>query len=461
MRLIYRIKQLLLGLGDLLALSLGLYLSLLARYWQYPAWPLIERHLAPFFWLFFIWLAILFINGLYDLTTLKKQASRRYFWEAAIWCLLIGIVFFYIFPQQKIFPKTVLFFNIIFGFGLSYGWRLIYNAFINPKGLITKVMFIGLTPESEELIKLLENYPERGYQPVAVADNSPATVADYPFLKVFNVNSNLSQIVQDLKIPLLIIAPHLKQETTVVNELYQLLFSKMQFADLYAFYEIITGRVPPSAFSETWFLEHLKNQEKPIYDKFRILLDKLIGAVMFIFLALLFPFIALSIKLNSRGPIFFKQKRVGKLNKEFTMYKFRSMLALAADGSAETAGFQFAAKNDERITVVGKFLRQTRLDELPQCLNLLKGEVTIIGPRPERPEIIKEMAKEVPYYSLRHIVKPGLTGWAVLHQNYTDNLETTLEKLQYDLFYIKNKSWLLDLSIILRTINIVLRRTGQ
>ena len=137
------------------------------------------------------------------------------------------------------------------------------------------------------------------------------------------------------------------------------------------------------------------------------------------------------------------------------------MYALSNDGSAETEGATFAKKDDKRITSFGKFLRKTRLDELPQALNMLKGEIGLVGPRPERPEICKTLEERMPYYSLRHVVKPGLTGWAVINQNYTDTMESSLQKLQYDLFYIKNRSMLLDISIILKTVNLLIRFMGQ
>jgi lipopolysaccharide/colanic/teichoic acid biosynthesis glycosyltransferase len=175
----------------------------------------------------------------------------------------------------------------------------------------------------------------------------------------------------------------------------------------------------------------------------------------------LLPIIALGIKTTSKGPVFFRQKRVGLGGKIFDLYKFRSMYVLSPDGSAETDGAEFAQKEDKRVTPFGKLLRKTRLDELPQVINLLRRDISFIGPRPERPEIVEQLVAKMPYYPLRHVVRPGLTSWAVLHQNYTDNLETSLQKLQYDLYYIKNRSFLLDLSILLRTINIVIRLKGQ
>lgn len=143
------------------------------------------------------------------------------------------------------------------------------------------------------------------------------------------------------------------------------------------------------------------------------------------------------------------------------MYKFRSMKALSADGSAETGGAQFASKKDSRITPVGNILRKTRLDELPQVINLLRRDISFIGPRPERPEIVAQLQREMPYYNLRHLVRPGLAGWAVLHQHYADSIASSLVKLQYDLFYIKNRTALLDITILLKTIDHLLHAKGQ
>ena len=269
------------------------------------------------------------------------------------------------------------------------------------------------------------------------------------------------KVLEGKKADLIVVAPHLEQDESALRELYELLFWQIEIINLSSFYEVVTGRVTPDIFSEAWFLKNLKSNHQPIYQKIKTVVDYVSGTLMGVFFSALLPFIALAIKINSPGPIFFKQKRVGQGGQIFTMYKFRSMYALAPDGSAETSGFQFAQKKDARITLVGKFLRQTRLDELPQFINLLKGELALVGPRPERPEITQKLKDQMSYYPLRQIVKPGITGWAVIHQNYTADLETSLQKLQYDLYYIKNRSLLLDLSILLKTINVVMRRMGQ
>jgi len=165
---------------------------------------------------------------------------------------------------------------------------------------------------------------------------------------------------------------------------------------------------------------------------------------------------AILIKISSKGPVFFPQKRVGLKGKVFTLYKFRTMRV-----NAEPEGAKWAQSNDERIFPLGRFLRKTRIDELPQCWNIFKGEMSLIGPRPERPEFTSQLAKEIPYYDLRHIVKPGLTGWAQVCYRYGSSTEDALRKLQFDLYYIKNYSLLLDLNILLRTIQVTMRLMGR
>ena len=165
----------------------------------------------------------------------------------------------------------------------------------------------------------------------------------------------------------------------------------------------------------------------------------------------------LLIKLDSEGPIFFRQERVGQGGHVFTLFKFRSMYKDAE----QRTGPVWAQKNDARVTRVGRLLRRTRLDELPQLYNVLRGDMSLIGPRPERPHFVKELIPTIPYYNLRHAVKPGLTGWAQIKHEYTNSLDGSLEKLQYDLFYIKNMSILLDILIMLETIKTVVVRRGS
>ncbi len=465
----YRPKQLLLLLGDFASYAAALWLGIALRNVALPTASQLHDHALLFAAVFCIWVVCNFINGLYDLGALgQTRYFYKRFFETACMSLGVSIVFFYFLPNQTLSqttltPKTLLALTLTIGYSISALWRLVYHHAVGlKKTLLTNVIFVGYTPEVQELIEIISRRPEKGYQVVTLIDPEktvkPATL---PGIDVYNGLHTVRPAISTNHAHLVVIAPHLRRDDTALRELYELLFWKVQISDLPSFYEIITGRIPPSTFSEGWFLDHLKNQQHPIYDKCRSLLDYIAAFCMAIVYVVLFPFLALAIKLNSPGPILISQKRVGQFGNIFTIYKLRSMYALSPDGSAEVGGVEFAVKGDKRITSVGKFLRRTRLDELPQCLNLWRREVTLIGPRPERPEIVAELQAQMPYYPLRHIIRPGITGWAAIRQHYTDTLETSLQKLQFDLYYIKNRSLLLDVSILLRTINVVIRMMGQ
>jgi exopolysaccharide biosynthesis polyprenyl glycosylphosphotransferase len=465
MSFIYRSKQLILLAGDAVCLAVGLWLAVVLRYFQLPTWSKIEPVMLAFLIVFFFWIIINYIAGLYDLAQTKNNFDYyKKISEAGLTSFIVGIIFFYLLPNyaKSISPKTILLLSVTLGYGLIAGWRFVYNILIGERRLKTNVIFVGWNETVTELVNFLAKNPGRGYRAMAIiADNENIKSNDLPGVEVYHQLNTIRPAITTKKAGLVVVAPHLEQDPAALRELYELLFWDVEIANLSSFYETVTGRVTPTAFSEGWFLKHLKQNRRPIYQKTKTLIDYLAGGLMGIIFLPLFPFIALAIKSSSHGSIFFKQKRVGKNGKTFTIYKFRSMFSLSPDGSAEINGFQFAQKQDTRVTLVGRFLRQTRLDELPQFINLIKGELSLIGPRPERPEIVEKLKEQMPYYPLRHTIKPGITGWAVIHQNYTSDLASSLEKLQYDLYYIKNRSALLDLSILLKTVNVVVRMMGQ
>jgi len=463
MRFVYRVKQLMLVGGDMIAYFFGFWISISLRYWHAPTMEQINSHLSLFFFLYLIWIIINFIIGLYDLGKPKVRQSWQRFAESAIIAMVVSIVFIYIYPYRSgISPKTILILNIAIGYGLSALWRMIYDKYIGLHSLRQNVILVGLTDEAKELIEIVQNNPHGAYKIIALIDPSNQVKAkNFPFLDVYHNLITIRPAITNHKADIVAVAPYIQQDPSLQRELYELLFWPVQILNLPFLYEVITGRIPPSTFSEAWFLENFNNRKHPIYEKLRRVIDVLAGLIVGVFFCLIFPFFFIAIKLNSRGPILYKQQRIGLGGQLFYVYKFRSMLALSPDGSAEIDGAQFAAKDDVRVTKVGRFLRKSRLDEIPQFINLLKGDITLIGPRPERPEIVQQLENQMMFYSLRHIVKPGLTGWAVVHQNYTDNLEKSMQKLQYDLYYIKNRSVFLDTSILLRTINILIHLMGQ
>ncbi len=455
----FRIKQLILLTGDLALMYAGLWGGLGLRTLSIPSADLWGRHVPIFTLTFLCWVVINYINGLYDAT--RTYPIRR-FAETGIMALMTGVIFFYLFGEAGFSPKTILLIAATLTYiGIGF-WHIQFGKAQGNIRLQTKIAFAGLTEEAVGLISILQKEPERGYRIEAIFDADPkdfptlASSTSLPFYK----KEKMKEIFTEKGISTVILVP-LNQNAEVMPALYPVLFSDVSVKTLSDFYEEITGRIPHSLFSEESFLSNLKRERNPLYRHIRRTVDLLavllIGSVFLI----LFPFIAILIKVSSPGPLFFKQKRTGEYGQIFWMHKLRSMYALSPDGSAELHGFEFAKKEDKRVTPIGKWLRRMRIDELPQLWNLVRGDITLIGPRPERPEIVAELEARMPYYALRNMVKPGLTGWAVLHQDYTDTIERSLEKLQYDLYYIKNRSLLLDMAILLKTIDKIIRMKGQ
>ncbi len=449
----YRLKQLTILIGDLLSLYIGLYLAIFLRYLDIPSQTNINNLLGPFSGLFFIAIIIAFISGIYDLGKAKNTFAlyQKIFFAAIIWTVL-GVLYFYITPKTNINPKTILALTTLCGFGLLSLWRFLYNRFVATTILKTKIVFVGFSSEAQKITETITRSPQIGYEIVGIV-GSPNCSTDIPCIQ------NLS----DLKMnpDLIVLDFNYQKNNTITKELYQKIFQQIGIIDLADFYEIIYRRLPPFTFSENWFLTKFQEQSKKIYDRFRLLTDFIAAIFMAIFFIITFPLIAIAIKLNSRGPILFQQFRIGRNGQIFSIYKYRTMRALNSDGSAEINGPQYATEKDNRITLIGKFLRATRLDEIPQFINIFKNEMGLIGPRPERPEFVDQLTKLMPFYALRHLVKPGLTGWAQLQSGYYGTLDENLGKLEYDLYYIKNRGPILDIAIILKTISVVLGMIGR
>ncbi len=457
----YRLKQLTLLAGDLLCLYLGLYAGVFLRYLTLPEKQFFEL-LAPMTSLFCTAIVIIFIAGLYDVSKLKNSWSfnQKIIISAVVW-IMFGVIYFYINPAKDVAPKTILLLTAAVGFGLMAAWRFLYNKFI-ATNLKYNIIFAGINEEVRQLIKLIEKEPQRGYSVIGVLYeqeeekntlNNSGLIFGKTIADIHTQTSTQANII--------ILAPGMNSNTNLLAQLYQSLFQQISIIRLSDFYEATMGKIPPFTFSEGWFVANLQEQQKKVYDRLRILADYTFAIIIGAFTVLLYPLIALAIKMNSKGPILFTQNRVGRQGGIFKVYKFRTMQTLSDDGSAETNGPQFAVQNDQRITSVGKLLRLTRLDETPQFINILKGQMSIIGPRPERPEFVAQLTEKMPYYSLRHLIKPGLTGWAQVNNSYYGTIEENLQKLEYDLYYIKNRNLTLDISILLRTINTILRMAGR
>jgi exopolysaccharide biosynthesis polyprenyl glycosylphosphotransferase len=440
-----KFKVFLLLLGDALALYASLFITLIVRYQSGFLNQLINYHFFPFTIVFAVWLAIFYIAGLYDLHRLRNNLdfSKILFLSLFI-NAAVAIFLFYLIPAFGITPRTNLFIFMIIFSAIEIFWRRAFNATAASGEAPNKVVVVD--GNGSDSINSLYNHDRSwvtglGYE--IVAEEDAKDIIANP--------RKLKDIIASRKANLVVISRKLKSDPKLTRLLYELLNEGVEIRDLPNFYELVARKIPLADLEETWFIENLAAQQR-FYDPLKRAWEFLMALAIGIALLPLELAIAVIIKLTSRGPVFIRQKRVGRLGKQFTLYKFRSMIALAPDGQAETKGPQWSAPADPRVTVFGKFLRYTHLDELPQLINIVRGNLSFVGPRPERPEFVKILEEKIPYYEIRHLIKPGVTGWAQIHHRADASEEDVIEKLQYDIYYLKNRSPILDVAIILKTI---------
>lgn len=452
-----RVKQILLLMGDFVVFQLSVPVMLLLRYGQVTA-ENYDQHAYPFLILSLFWLIGFYVAGLYDLRLSRDTLKffRTYF-EGTVANLLLSLGFFYLLPIFGITPRTNLFLFVAIVLVLDYVWRLGFNKLI-AKGLFrTRVLFVGMPEDAIGMDNLIrETAP--GFELKAVVQTSAGTRFDDGSIVWYASPDAIKELISDNLIDTIVIGHKPEEVPGLQDALYDTIFSAVNLVDRATFEEMATGRIPLEHISQSWFLSHIREGEKVAYESIKRFFDLLLAIPIGLVTLILFPFLALLVKLSSSGPILIRQQRVGLKGKPFTLYKFRSMRQDAeADGRPQLASDQ---KNDPRVTRLGKILRATSLDELPQIWNILRGNMSFIGPRPERPEFVEELTRQMPYYALRHLTRPGLSGWAQINFPYASTFEDNLKKLQYDLYYIKHRSLMLDLSILLKTIRIVLKRAG-
>jgi len=316
---------------------------------------------------------------------------------------------------------------------------------------------VGYNPQAIELSKEIIKNPQLGYKlKIIIKNHEEIDRTDLPEIKIVEGIKNLKEILEQEKIAVAVVVPEIYHYPELIQNLFDCIRFKIDFINLSEFYEKITQKIPLTAINQVWFLENISHRTKSFYERGKRIFDIFFGLSLFIVLLPLMLLIAVAIKAESPGPVFYKQTRVGRGGRPFTLIKFRSMIK-----DAEKDGPKMAQKNDPRVTKLGKFLRKTRLDELPQLWNIVRGQMSFVGPRAERPEFHQELKSKIPFYQERYLIKPGLSGWAQIKYGYTSSIEDNFEKIQHDLYYIKNRSFIFDMSIILKTINIIIKGGGR
>ncbi len=445
-----RAKKIILFIGDITVFILSLWLALLFRYGDVPTSELWDKHFPVFAFLYIIWAVVFYIVGLYSIHQVRTSLPFYSKLSAAqIVNAFIGAIYFYILlPFTGISPKTLYVLDIFLATLLIVFWRKIFISILDIKTLRANTLLIAEDDEAKDILEVTSKNPHLGYSIVKVIRSSDVIMK--------GSSINLKDIVEKYNIKVICVEPAILKSQTLTDQLFEILPYKIKVVDLASLTEEITGKIPITTIGRSWFLDNLNLHSTQVYEKVKRIFDIVVSVLCLILLSWLFPLIAAAIVITSGRPVFFKQKRVGYLGRVFTAVKFRTMVQ-----DAEKSGPQWAQKNDPRITKIGKFLRKTRLDELPQLINVLRGEMSLVGPRPERPEFVARLKEKIPFYNERHLVKPGLTGWAQINFPYGASEEDSLKKLQYDLYYIKNRSFIFDIAILLKTAKTILSGEGQ
>jgi sugar transferase (PEP-CTERM system associated) len=338
-----------------------------------------------------------------------------------------------------------------------YCWRVLFSTFaINALGR-DRLLLVGGSPLLEDIASHLEAHPELGLEVAGYVDDAHQPGERLRGGKVLGSLPDLKEIVQATKPSRVVVGMSERRNRMPVAELLELRFAGNIIEEAATVFERVCGRVCLKELRPSQLIYSGELGPRPNSVFVQTVLNWLAAAAGLILASPLMAATALAVRLSSPGPILYRQIRVGMDDVPFTVYKFRSM---RADAEA-TTGAVWAAKDDPRVTKVGKIIRKLRFDELPQLFNTLKGDMSIVGPRPERPEFVQELSKKIPYYRQRHCVRPGITGWAQINFKYGDTIEDTMTKLEYDLYYIKNMSLTLDTYIIFHTVKAMLLSRGS
>lgn len=469
--------------GDLVmfAISVPLGYCLSRRTFEIP-WFFINLFIIPLILMGLTYILVLYIANLYD----HYQDFRRLenistiILSSLIGTLLVVIIF--TLPSRHVLGRGLVEWQGVIFVWLLVLWRFTFSTIALPLRLQRKVLIIGAGQAGQEIHATIKRHKNSGLAVAGFLDDNPQKIgAAIDGTPVLGNSSQLGEIIASHRVGMLVMAITHSNPTGLLNNLVRFSLMGVQLIDMPSLYEFLAGKIPTNHISDVWLLIHGLHGRKVYYRHFKRVTDLALASLGLLLTWPLWILIAAAIKLDSPGPVFFGQERLGKDGKPFRILKFRTMI-----NDAEKCGPQFACHHDPRITRIGRLLRATRLDELPQLYNILKGDMSFIGPRPEREVFIREFQQPVPalregrriadaqgcqvqcgyreripYYSYRLLVKPGITGWAQVMHSYASNLEETQEKLQYDLYYIKNMSLFLDLAILLKTVRIVLFGSGR
>jgi sugar transferase (PEP-CTERM system associated) len=459
-------RTLLLGISEACLITFALVASALARLGAGEARLMLTYQYGSLKILFVsvAFLTCMYYFDLYDsaIVSNRREALVRLIQVLGVAYIALGLLY-YLYPPVRL-GRGIFHLGFLFVGLLLLLWRRLFAVINSTQRLAERVVILGEGSLADSLLREIEMRPELGIRVAGrahlrenedhpsdrEAGELPFTLSQTGFREELTVGRPVRGIDR------IVVAMEERRGKLPVDLLLSLKNRGVQVQDGNDVYESITGKVPIESIRLSWLLFSPGSHASRLFLISARLASVVISIVGLLFSLPLLPFIILAIKLGSPGPVLYWQNRVGRDDKAFRCYKFRTM---RSDAEADT-GPTWAEDDDPRVTPVGRFLRKTRIDEIPQLLNVLKGDMSLVGPRPERPEFVAALNKKIPYYHLRHSVRPGITGWAQILYKYGSSIEDAKEKLRYDLYYIKNSSVGLDLLIVLNTLKIVLVGRG-
>ena len=451
MSLVPKREYAVLFVGDVIIFALSLWATLALRYLSFPSMDLLVEHLIPFSMLFVAWVVVFFLAGLYGRHTrlFRGRLAMTILYAQSINMVLAALFFFFV-PAFGIAPKTILLFYLAVSFVFIFSWRV----FLFPRLRVVRRLrgvLIAAGPDAKSLVEEIGGDVRYPFSFEYVIDTASA-----PSHKIIQ---HACRVAQEDNVTFLVVDFSDKAVSAALPIIYDAAFHKRRFAliDATDLYQEVFEREPLSLIDYEWVLSSVSSSRA--YDLIKRVIDIaaaiVIGGVSLLF----YPFVIAAIKLDDGGPVFITQKRVGRFQQPIEVLKFRSM------SGNDQGEYGEGGKSKLTVTRVGKWLRLLRLDEFPQLWNVFRGELSLVGPRPELPALAAEYSAKIPYYNARYLVAPGLTGWAQIrhdrHPHHQSDISETKEKLSYDLYYLKHRSLLFDIFIILQTVRVMVTARGS
>jgi exopolysaccharide biosynthesis polyprenyl glycosylphosphotransferase len=451
-------RKILLRIFDVISVLLSLYL--VGVVFEFNYFNISETN---FYWTIVLGAYLNFIGYVFEMYNLQVASNQFQVIKSIILTSSITVLFYLLTPfYTPVLPNNRLqiFIFFIAIFIALFVWRMIYVRFFASNRFSKKVILICDKEQLKELVYALEN-ADPHYRVLGFVNSDSADTKTNDHIKIKNIDiNNLEVFAQKNSISEVVVASQKTDGITVnlYNQLIHLLENGYIIREYTQVYENITQRIPVQYVSRDFYryFPFSRNNQNHFYLIMVRLFEILISVTGLLIGLIILPIILIGNLLGNRGKLFYTQERVGKNGKFFNIIKYRTMVK-----NAEVKGAVFATINDSRITPFGKIMRKSRMDEIPQFINILKGDMAVIGPRPERPIFVNEIAEVMPFYETRHVIKPGLTGWAQVNYSYGATIDDSLIKLQYDLYYIKHRSIFLDVNIIFKTLSTVLLYRGQ